>query len=342
MDQRRHDTAVVGAGGRLRQSLAQLLLRSSCTAAAASAASFVGLAKNNAVAAAAITNSAAAAAAAAAASRHEAHPAGRRASCAQDHKPRPELINTGRQRRHRRRSARALVHISIDCSARSVGAAAVPSPLVPAKDVDAAKSRATRQGSGRKLRPPPCTWTWSSSTDTDGELAPFSSDGERCSGEPADARSSTLFSSLSFSSDSTSDFYNTTTGGGGGRSKRHKNPPRRRAPPRRAPHRAGAKTGDAFRPPAPDADRHGKGTNRKHGAAMAASGSTAVVKRSHNPYADFRSSMVEMVAGRRIRGADALSELLVWYLSLNSPEHHPAILAAFEDVWEAVLGSDDP
>uniref|UniRef100_A0A0A9FCK1 Transcription repressor n=1 Tax=Arundo donax TaxID=35708 RepID=A0A0A9FCK1_ARUDO len=50
--------------------------------------------------------------------------------------------------------------------------------------------------------------------------------------------------------------------------------------------------------------------------------------------------MVEMVAGRRIRGADALSELLVWYLSLNSPHHHAAILAAFEDVWDAVLGSD--
>jgi uncharacterized protein (TIGR01568 family) len=52
--------------------------------------------------------------------------------------------------------------------------------------------------------------------------------------------------------------------------------------------------------------------------------------------------MVEMVAGRRIRGADALSELLVWYLSLNSPRHHPAIVAAFEDVWEAVLGSGEP
>jgi uncharacterized protein (TIGR01568 family) len=75
-------------------------------------------------------------------------------------------------------------------------------------------------------------------------------------------------------------------------------------------------------------------------AVAAAAGSTAVVKRSHDPYADFRSSMVEMVAGRRLLGADALSELLVWYLSLNSPRHHPAILAAFEDVWEAVLGSE--
>jgi uncharacterized protein (TIGR01568 family) len=39
-----------------------------------------------------------------------------------------------------------------------------------------------------------------------------------------------------------------------------------------------------------------------------------VVKRSRNPYANFQSSMAEMVAGRRIRSADALSELLVWYL----------------------------
>lgn len=66
----------------------------------------------------------------------------------------------------------------------------------------------------------------------------------------------------------------------------------------------------------------------------------AVVKRSSNPYLDFRSSMMEMVLGRRIGSVGKMEELLGSYLSLNSPRHHPAILAAFEDVWEAVFGEE--
>ncbi|KAL6610701.1 hypothetical protein ACP70R_040670 [Stipagrostis hirtigluma subsp. patula] len=313
MDKPRHDGK---AAGRLRQRLAQLLLHSSCAAAATSAASFVGVAKTNAVAATAITD--------AAASCQEPPHAGR------VHETQPQL-NAGRQRR---RGAQALVHISIDCSTRSGGAAVLPSPTMPGKDVKAdVRSRIARRkggGGGSKTRPPSCTTWWSSSTDTDGELAPFSSDGER-GDEPAEARSSAPFSSLSFSSDSTSDFYTTAGAGGSTRSRRH------RKPPRRAPKPADASSRTA-------AAKHGKGASKKDGAmaaAAAGAGGVAVVKRSHDPRADFRSSMVEMVAGRRIRGADALSELLVWYLSLNSPRHHPAILAAFEDVWVAVLG-DEP
>ncbi|XP_062181291.1 transcription repressor OFP8-like [Phragmites australis] len=299
MDKSRHDKAGgdgdgvgVGMGARLRQRLAQILLNSSCTTTSATA--FVGLANTNA---------------AAATSRQEPPPAGRA------HEPRSKL-NGRCQRRHRRRSVRALVHVSIDCSGHSIGAAALlPSPM-PANGVTAVKS-GTRKGSSNNLRPP--SYSWSPSTDTDEERR-----------EDADTRS-TLFSSLSFSSDSTSDFYNTT--GGSTRPKRHKNPPRR-APPRRAP-----KPHDASQPPTDKHEKENKMDGKDRGA-VAAAGSMAVVKRSHNPYADFRSSMVEMVAGQRICGADALSELLVWYLSLNSPRHHPAILAAFEDVWDAVLGSE--
>ncbi|RLN00997.1 uncharacterized protein C2845_PM06G04460 [Panicum miliaceum] len=311
MDKSRHDKTGghgVGVGGRLRQRLAQILLHSSCVTTSATA--FVGVASSTNAAAATVTSNAAA-------SRLEPLPPPR---CAHEQRPKP--MDGRSQRRHRRRSSRALVHISIDCSARSVGAAVLPSPMPAARDVGAVKSGARKKGDGDKARSP--LYSWSSSTDTDAELAPFSSDGER--GQATDTRS-TLFSSHSFSSDSTADFYTAT--GPCARPRRHKNPPRR-APPRRA-----LRPADAFTP-----DKEKKMLVDRKDGAVAAAGSTAVVKRSHNPYADFRSSMVEMVAGRRLRGADALTELLVWYLSLNSPRHHPAILAAFEDVWEAVLGND--
>ncbi|TVU20124.1 hypothetical protein EJB05_36317, partial [Eragrostis curvula] len=325
MDKSRHDKAAVGVGGRLRQRLAQILVRSPCATTTTSATSFVSLAGTNAVAVAAATT-------VDAASRQEPTPAGH-TSCAHD-TTRSKLNDDSSQRRHHRQrsSDRALVHISIDCSARSVGAAAVqlPSPMpVPAKRA-AVKSRRRRRRSkgnaGRYKTRASSSYGWSSSTDG-GELATFGSDDD---GERADtARSSTLFSSRSrsFSSDSTSDFYTTATGGTGARSK---NRLRRRAP---APPRAGT-----FRPSVSAADemKTARSKGDRDGAVAAAAGSMAVVKRSHDPYADFRSSMAEMLAGRGIRGADALSELLVWYLSLNSPEHHPVILAAFEDV----LGND--
>ncbi|CAL4901597.1 unnamed protein product [Urochloa decumbens] len=345
MDKSRHDKAgghgVAGVGGRLRQRLAQLLLHSSC--ATTSATAFVG---TNAAAAAAtvITNNDTAAS-----RRHEPPPP---PPCAHDPQPNKPIHGRCQQRRHRRRSSsRApLVHI-IDCSARSVGAAVLPSPMPAARDVGAAAKSATRskKGDSKRRLSSPLLYGWSSSStdDTDGELvAPFSSDGER--GQATTDTRSTLFSSHSFSSDSTADFYYNATGRSTRPTRRHRNvPPPRRAPP--PPPRRDA----AFRPPPAAAkgnNKRGKeeakklAERRKDGgavaAAAAAAGSTAVVKRSHDPYADFRSSMVEMVAGRRLLCGDALSELLVWYLTLNSPRHHPAILAAFEDVWEAVLGSD--
>ncbi|KAJ1264277.1 hypothetical protein BS78_09G250800 [Paspalum vaginatum] len=261
-----------GVGGRLRQRLARMLLHSTC--ATTSATSFVGLATapNGAV------------------PRLGAPP-----RC-------PTSAVSGRcQRRHRRRGGgrAALVHISIDCSARSVGAAAVlPSPIVPAAKAKQAKAKGKADASSNtganntllRSSTTPLYSGWSSSTDT------FSS-------EEADT---TLVSSRGFSSsDSTaaSDFYHTANNNGAGSARRRHSHSHRRPSPR---------------PPA-------------------SAGATAVVKRSVNPYADFRSSMAEMVAGRRVRGADALSELLARYLALNSPRHHPAILAAFEDVWEALV-----
>ncbi|CAD6233539.1 unnamed protein product [Miscanthus lutarioriparius] len=64
----------------------------------------------------------------------------------------------------------------------------------------------------------------------------------------------------------------------------------------------------------------------------------AVVKRSRDPYADFRSSMVEMIVGRQLFGPPDMERLLRSYLSLNAPRHHPVILQAFSDIWVVVHG----
>ena len=260
MDRSRHDRTGghgVGVGGRLRQRLAQILLHSSC--ATTSATAFVGVAGSANAAAATVTSDAAA-------SRQEPPPP----RCAHEQRPKP-FDGRSSQRRRRRSSARALVHISIDCSARTVGAAVLPSPMPAARDVGAVKSGTRKKGNGDdKARSP--LYSWSSSTDTDSELAPFSSDGER--GQATDTRS-TLFSSHSFSSDSTVDFYTAT--GACARPRRHTNSPRR-APPRRS-----SRPADAFRPPAApaaagkhDTEKKKKLVDRRDGA-VAAAGSTAVV-----------------------------------------------------------------
>ncbi|KAJ0962913.1 hypothetical protein J5N97_028035 [Dioscorea zingiberensis] len=63
----------------------------------------------------------------------------------------------------------------------------------------------------------------------------------------------------------------------------------------------------------------------------------AVVKRSKDPYGDFRSSMVEMIVERQMFSGEELEKLLQSYLSLNSQHHHPIILRAFSDIWEALI-----
>ncbi|KAG0498216.1 hypothetical protein HPP92_002907 [Vanilla planifolia] len=63
----------------------------------------------------------------------------------------------------------------------------------------------------------------------------------------------------------------------------------------------------------------------------------AVLKRSTDPYRDFRNSMVEMIVERQIFGACELERLLHCYLSLNSPENHSAILRSFADVSQVLF-----
>ncbi|KAG0489067.1 hypothetical protein HPP92_007740 [Vanilla planifolia] len=70
---------------------------------------------------------------------------------------------------------------------------------------------------------------------------------------------------------------------------------------------------------------------------MVPSESLAVVKQSEDPRADFRRSMEEMVVEKGIYNAGELEQLLHCFLSLNSEHHHRSIIAAFQDVWEALF-----
>ncbi|CAA2933302.1 Hypothetical predicted protein [Olea europaea subsp. europaea] len=67
--------------------------------------------------------------------------------------------------------------------------------------------------------------------------------------------------------------------------------------------------------------------------------SLAVVKRSSDPYTDFRTSMVEMIMEKQIFTAKELENLLQCFLSLNSYHHHRVIIQVFSDIWEALFVS---
>lgn len=340
--------AGVGAGGRLKQRLTQLLVRSSCTTnttkpnTTTSATAFVSLDKANAN------------------PHHQEHSPRHSPDfcvpCTHHHQHQSPKLE-GHSSSRSRRSRASVVHVSIECTGgaaassdrRSVNSDAPllssPWPRNDAKKQSRSGGKSRRSPSAsrrhycsscsssfkraraRARLPRRYSFSW-----TDDELAPFS--GEDESGEEEEAETRTLFSSLSFSSnDSTSEFYHTNSSSTVSRKSRsHKNA-RRRAPPR-------ALVPEAFRPGVPVAAKHQMYyySGKKEASDGLGHGGQAVVKRSSNPYADFRSSMVEMVVERRIASVGKMEELLLSYLSLNSSEHHPSILAAFEDVWEALFG----
>ncbi|XP_027344242.1 transcription repressor OFP8-like [Abrus precatorius] len=63
----------------------------------------------------------------------------------------------------------------------------------------------------------------------------------------------------------------------------------------------------------------------------------AVVKRSSDPYNDFRTSMVEMIVEKQIFSPGDLENLLQCFLSLNSYHHHKIIVQVFTEIWEALF-----
>ncbi|CAN6482230.1 unnamed protein product [Victoria cruziana] len=70
--------------------------------------------------------------------------------------------------------------------------------------------------------------------------------------------------------------------------------------------------------------------------------SFAVVKRSRDPYHDFMKSMMEMIMEKEMFDARDLEQLLRCFLSLNAPHHHDVIVRVFSDVWDALFSNASP
>ncbi|KAI5000249.1 hypothetical protein ZWY2020_004838 [Hordeum vulgare] len=243
-----------------------------------------------------------------------------------------------------------LIRITIDCAGRRSVDAADPSLLL-ADDVKAERAALKGAGlpfgasewEGRKCPP-------SSPFPAAAPLPPLPRWKERPSGKRSPRRLSThssrrllssssdddeydedsrnLFSSRSFSSDS-SDFYNCPRNNGTKARASVSGPCRA---PAAAPRRGASQS-----------CRYSFEMPRGSTASAATDGGFAVVKRSADPYEDFRKSMEEMIAewpqgggGGEGEGEHSAESLLETYLVLNSPRHYPVILAAFADVRETL------
>lgn len=69
--------------------------------------------------------------------------------------------------------------------------------------------------------------------------------------------------------------------------------------------------------------------------------SMAVVKKSEDPYEDFKKSMMEMIMEKQIFEARELEELLHCFLTLNSRHYQGVIVEAFSEIWKLVF-TDTP
>ncbi|MED6118424.1 hypothetical protein PIB30_002130 [Stylosanthes scabra] len=65
--------------------------------------------------------------------------------------------------------------------------------------------------------------------------------------------------------------------------------------------------------------------------------SFAVVKKSKDPYEDFKRSMMEMIREMEMRDAEDLQQLLQCFLALNSRSYHDVIVRAFMEIWQEMF-----
>ncbi|XP_058205022.1 transcription repressor OFP15-like [Rhododendron vialii] len=70
----------------------------------------------------------------------------------------------------------------------------------------------------------------------------------------------------------------------------------------------------------------------KEESSSGSGGGVLVAMDSMDPYADFKTSMEEMVEAEGLKEWDRLEELLGWYLKANGKENHGYIVAAFVDL----------
>ncbi|KAL8118004.1 uncharacterized protein LOC141659667 [Apium graveolens] len=65
--------------------------------------------------------------------------------------------------------------------------------------------------------------------------------------------------------------------------------------------------------------------------------SFAVVKKSVDPYEDFKRSMSDMILEKEMFEEKELEQLLQCFLSLNSRQHHGVIVQAFAEIWNSMF-----
>ncbi|KAJ7966741.1 Transcription repressor like [Quillaja saponaria] len=70
--------------------------------------------------------------------------------------------------------------------------------------------------------------------------------------------------------------------------------------------------------------------------------SFAVVKKSKDPYEDFKRSMLEMIMEKEIFESKELEELLQCFLALNSRHYREIIVHVFTEIWELLFCESDP
>lgn len=67
--------------------------------------------------------------------------------------------------------------------------------------------------------------------------------------------------------------------------------------------------------------------------------SFAVVKKSEDPYEDFKRSMMEMILEKQMFEEEDLEQMLQCFLSLNSRHYHILIFSAFSEIKEAMFAA---
>ncbi|XP_055827579.1 transcription repressor OFP7-like [Solanum dulcamara] len=65
--------------------------------------------------------------------------------------------------------------------------------------------------------------------------------------------------------------------------------------------------------------------------------SFAIVKKSEDPYEDFKSSMMEMILEKKMFEKNDLEQLLQCFLSLNAKNYHGVIVEAFSEIWNTLF-----
>ncbi|KAK7352342.1 hypothetical protein VNO80_17762 [Phaseolus coccineus] len=65
--------------------------------------------------------------------------------------------------------------------------------------------------------------------------------------------------------------------------------------------------------------------------------SFAVVKKSKDPYQDFKKSMMEMITEMEMSEAEDLEQLLQCFLALNSRSYHSVIVRVFMEIWQQMF-----